>query len=194
MSRFQQYTLCILCFFFLFGCRCKVTTLHIVPLGNVKPSTIATIKQAVKDFYHSEVVVDTAIPITADIYTESKLRLNAPKILNKYDVGKNILLITESDIAHRNDARNIDEWGIFGLGKRPGKICVVSTFRIHNHVSDSLFQMRLKKIVIHEIGHNIGLNHCTNDKRCLMHAANGTIKQVDSEAMWFCEKCRGRLI
>jgi archaemetzincin len=159
----------------------------------VKPSTVAIIKQAVKDFYHSEVVVDSAIPITADIYTKSKLRLDAPKILDKYDVGKNVLLITESDIAHRNDARNIDEWGIFGLGKRPGKICVVSTFRIHNNVSDSLFQMRLKKIVIHEIGHNIGLNHCTNNKRCLMHAANGTIKKVDSEAMWFCEKCRGRL-
>ena len=190
----NRYALAVMLSFLLVGCKYKVTTLHIVPLGPVQPATIAVIQQAVTNFYHSEVIVDTVVPITADIYTKSQLRLDAPKILDKYDIGQNTLLITERDIAHCNDARNIDEWGIFGLGKRPGKICVVSTFRIHNHVSDSLFQMRLKKIVIHEIGHNIGLNHCTNDKRCLMHAANGTIKQVDSEAMWFCEKCRGRLI
>jgi len=52
---------------------------------------------------------------------------------------------------------------------------------------------RLDKIVLHEIGHNLGLDHCTNDPQCMMNAANGSIKEVDQERIWFCDKCRKTL-
>ena len=39
----------------------------------------------------------------------------------------------------------------------------------------------LDKIVLHEIGLNLGLDHCTNDPQCLMNAANESIKEVDQE-------------
>ena len=48
---------------------------------------------------------------------------------------------------------------------------------------------RLKKVALHEIGHNLGLEHCSNNKECMMNDADGTIKQVDREKIWFCKKC-----
>jgi archaemetzincin len=48
---------------------------------------------------------------------------------------------------------------------------------------------RLKKVALHEIGHNLGFEHCTNNKECMMNDANATIKQVDREKIWFCSKC-----
>lgn len=44
-------------------------------------------------------------------------------------------------------------------------------------------------MALHEIGHNLGLIHCTHHKDCLMNDAKGTIQQVDQEKIWFCSKC-----
>ena len=71
--------------------------------------------------------------------------------------------------------------------------CIVSTFKLKRGVSQQKILERLEKVALHEIGHNLGLNHCTNNKECMMSAANGTIQQVDNEKVWFCEKCRKQL-
>ena len=98
------------------------------------------------------------------------------------------MIITEKDICHFKDKLRPD-YGIFGLGLRPGKTCVISIFRLKRGVSKQKTLERLEKVVLHEIGHNLGLNHCFNNKECMMNDANGTIKQVDKEKVWFCEKC-----
>ena len=110
--------------------------------------------------------------------------------LKKYNSNENVLLIIEKDIAHRKSSE-FPEWGIFGLGYRPGSTCVISTFRLKKNVTEAKFLVRLKKVALHEIGHNLGLEHCTNNKECLMNDAGGTVKQVDREKVWFCSKCWG---
>jgi archaemetzincin len=98
------------------------------------------------------------------------------------------LIITEKDIAYKKSAV-FPEWGIFGLGLRPGKTSVISTFRLKKRVTSIKMLVRLKKVTLHEIGHNLGLEHCTNNHECMMNDADGTIQQVDRERIWFCEKC-----
>ncbi len=178
----------------LFGsCFTTVQKIYIIPLGNVSEKSIAVVKKNIENFYHVEVIIDSPVAISADILTKSKLRLDASKILKKFFSLRNTLILTEQDIAHHNKERGIEEWGIFGLGMRPGKVCVISTFRLKRNATDQLFYERLAKVCIHEIGHNLGLPHCTFDKKCLMNDAHGTIKQVDEESFYFCEKCKEKL-
>ena len=138
-------------------------------------------------------VVLSPVPLTSDILAKSKTRYEASKILNKFNSTKNLLIITEKDIAVKYERRHTDEWGIFGLGTCPGKTCVVSTFRLKRKASEKLFRERLVKVCIHEIGHNLGLPHCSADPACLMNDANGTIRQVDQEKLYFCAQCRQKL-
>lgn len=56
-------------------------------------------------------------------------------------------------------------------------------------MNKKLFFSRLKKICIHEVGHNLGLPHCTTNK-CVMQDAVETIKTVDNESEELCAECR----
>ncbi len=166
----------------------KPKTIYIQPLGNVNQEYVNYIKKSVENFYGYSCIIKPKLSLTKDILAASKTRYEAGKILKKYNSKQNLLLITEKDIAHRKSS-NFPEWGIFGLGYRPGTSCVISTFRLKKNVSKAKLLDRLKKVALHEIGHNLGLEHCTNNKECMMTSASETIKQVDREKIWFCSKC-----
>ena len=79
-------------------------------------------------------------------------------------------------------------WGILGLGDCPGSVCVISDARFRLS-SGNKYNHRLKTIVIHEIGHNLGLPHCKSP-HCIMNDANEQIATVDSSGSDFCESCK----
>lgn len=82
-----------------------------------------------------------------------------------------------------------EDWGVFGLGFRPGESCVVSTFRLTT-TDSKLFLERLKKVCNHELGHNLGLSHCTSGDKCVMKDAAETIKTVDYVELVICSDCQ----
>jgi archaemetzincin len=166
----------------------KPKTIYIQPLGDVNQEYMDYIKTSVKNFYGYDCVIKSKLNLTKDILAGSSTRYEAGKILKKYNSKENVLLITEKDIAHKKN-KEFPEWGVFGLGFRPGKTCIISTYRLKRNVPKAKFLERLKKVALHEIGHNLGLEHCTNDKDCMMTSASGTVKQVDREKIWFCSKC-----
>jgi len=166
---------------------------YIQPLGYVDNNTIQIIKKSVESFYGFKCEIRKEISLTEDILASSKKRYEANKILSKYKSSENILLITEKDIAYHDKKRNVKEWGIIGLGYRPGTVCVVSTFRIKKNVSNVKFVERLRKVSLHEIGHNLGLDHCKNDIKCMMNDAKGKISQIDKEEFYFCKKCKNQI-
>lgn len=100
-----------------------------------------------------------------------------------------IVGLTEKDISTTKG--EIEDWGVFGLGYLPGKACIVSTFRLGAKAepadAERIKRERLVKVVIHEIGHNFGLDHCP-EIRCTMQDAMGSILTVDREN-GFCRKC-----
>lgn len=165
-----------------------VSKINIQPLGEVSPEYINLVKKSVKSFYGYDCLVLPKKEITKNMLSPIKKRIDADKAIIKNLSFDNLLIITEKDICCNKDANN-PEWGVFGLGLRPGKICIISTFRLRKKVSKQKTLERLEKVALHEIGHNLGLDHCTNNKKCMMNDASGTIKQVDIEKVWFCEKC-----
>ena len=168
-----------------------VKKILIQPLGNVSPSITNLIAKSISDFYGFKTEILKPVKPTDDLYAPSKTRYSANKILRKFNGPTNKIVITNFDIT--TNKGNNKEWGVFGLGLQPGKICVVSTFRLKKNVSNTKFQQRLIKVVLHEVGHNLGLNHCDNDKKCLMNDAKGTSKQVDNEKVWICNKCSQKI-
>jgi archaemetzincin len=84
-----------------------------------------------------------------------------------------------------------NDFGVMGLAYCPGKSSIVSSFRL-KHKDKSLEFSRLKKVVIHEFGHNLGLPHCLN-KNCVMTSAAEKISTIDNEKMELCQKCKIQL-
>jgi archaemetzincin len=84
-----------------------------------------------------------------------------------------------------------EDWGVFGYGFRPGESCIVSTFRLGSS-SDKRFFDRLKKVSLHELGHNFGLDHCESAK-CVMRDAAETIRTIDSVNAGLCDLCKEKL-
>ena len=164
--------------------------IYIQPLGEVKPQYISTVKTAVEQFYGFKCELRKAIPLTQDILAKSKTRYEASKILRKYNSKENIFLLMEKDIAWKDTAKKVNEYGIIGLGNRPGTVCVVSTFRLKKNVTENKVRERLEKTALHEIGHNLGLNHCDKTPKCLMNDEKGTIQTTDRESVYLCPNCR----
>ena len=174
----------------------KTPIVYITPLGDVPKAQLNYVQKSVTDFFHYQVVINPKQSLTSDLKNSQQIRYIADKILKKYNSKRNTLLLTNVDIETQNKQRGDDNWGVFGLGYRPGTTCVISTFRLNKgkvKVSNEKFLERLKKICIHEIGHNLGLDHCTSNKQCLMNDARGLISQVDMETLDFCKVCKKKI-
>jgi archaemetzincin len=160
---------------------------YIQPLGHVQVKNIHAVQDAIKLFYGFDCIILQKVNHNKSLYAASKSRYDASKILEYFrDPAKHVIVITEEDIAIRK-SDVFTEWGIFGLGSMTHLTCVVSTFRLRSSTD------RLQKVTIHELGHNLCLNHCVYDEQCLMHAANGTLKQIDQEKIYFCKVCSSKL-
>ena len=80
---------------------------------------------------------------------------------------------------------------VFGLGDVSGNFCVISDYLIHS-IEPARTNKRLMTVVIHEIGHNLGLQHCPDDK-CIMSEQNGKILKLDNSGNDYCNKCKSKL-
>ncbi|WP_366941751.1 hypothetical protein [uncultured Psychroserpens sp.] len=164
---------------------------------------IYSISEILKTSYNADIIIlekkelpkSAFIQIKSPRYKADSLLIDLLKI--RPDSIDYALGITTKDISttKRNPDGSIktpeskySDWGIFGLGYRPGKSCVISTFRL-KHKKPKIFESRAQKIAVHEIGYNLGLSHC-NHNECVMQDAVETILTVDSAGFELCENCR----
>ena len=117
-------------------------------------------------------------------------RYRATVLLESIDSYKGydkIIGITTKDISTTKN--NIYDWGIMGLATSPGRSCIISTYRIKT-TNKVLFNDRFIKVALHELGHTMGLPHCSFSSTCFMEAAGGAIKSVDRETKYLCSNCK----
>lgn len=182
------------------------TKIGIQPFDKFNASLIDTIVQSIKDVYGFDVIVlpdqplpeNTFVSIKSPRYRADSLILYLKK--TKPDTIDYIIGLTNKDISTAKKDRfgrikkpenKYNDWGIFGLGYRPGPSCVVSTYRL-NSKDKKLFITRLKKVSVHEIGHNLGLKHCKS-LNCVMRDAEETIKTIDNVTLTLCDKCKVKI-
>lgn len=100
------------------------------------------------------------------------------------DKSAYILGVTSKDIS--SSVHGIDDWGILGLSRRPGRTAVVSNYRVSN-------KQLLYKVAVHELLHSFGLPHCGNkDRSCYICDADKR-PQLEKQTR-LCPECKSRLL
>lgn len=157
-------------------------------LGYNNEVPVKDLQKEINQFYSIDVQVRYAkMPDIA--YYKPRNRYKADSILkylsSQYP-GQRVIAITSKDIS--TSAYGYSDWGIMGLGSLVNNVSVTSTYRLKNkNVKD-----RLTKVILHEIGHSYGINHCKSGLPCLMQAGDHTVNAIDKEPKSMCSYCKSK--
>ncbi|WP_136669193.1 Zn-dependent protease [Flavobacterium sp. H122] len=176
---------------FLPGCNKEKTkqetkTVIIQPFEDISNKEIDFVEKKLKTIF-SEIKINKSISFPDYTWNKTKTRHRADSLIaylnSKAKNDEVIIGLTKKDIStSKND---IDDWGVFGLGYRPGNSCIASSYRLKGNKIDKLY-----KVAIHELGHTQGLVHCPV-KNCFMRDAEG--KDHLDEENTFCDQCKKAL-
>jgi archaemetzincin len=162
--------------------------IEIQPFNGISPSQTQYVFTELKKVY-SLIEIKKAIALPQSAWYPPRNRYRADSLiqfLKRQTVNGHITIgLTNKDISTTKN--EVADWGVMGLGFRPGNACIASSFRL----SKTGTNMQLFKVAIHELGHTQGLPHC-NVKSCFMRDAEGG--NPTNEEKEFCTKCRSVLI
>ncbi len=164
------------------------------PLQFDDAKILTYLKDSIEKFYPVEIVIADKKNFPENFYYKPRNRYRADSTIKwlkhvKPDSARSMVGITNEDVSVNKGAHK--DYGVMGLGHRPGNSCVDSTFRLRKTAtSQSHCRQRLFKVVVHEMGHNFGLHHCP-EETCIMVDAEGQMK-LDKEKD-LCIDCKRKL-
>jgi archaemetzincin len=131
--------------------------------------------------------IDAPVALPGAAYTPARGQYRAESLLALVSGhgARHVLAITHRDLF----ARDLNF--AFGIAS-PGGACVVSTARLLGGADEPLFRARLLKEALHELGHTLGLEHCT-DPGCVMYFSN-SLADTDRKGDAYCARCEASAI
>jgi len=138
-------------------------------------------------------LIDEVLPIPEEALNSTRQQYRSDFILGririyaeKQKAFDKILGVVDADIFVPN--LNF----VFGEAECPGKAALISLWRLRPEYYGSspkieLFVERGTKEALHELGHTLGLRHCSNPF-CVMYFSN-SIFETDRKQSLFCNKC-----
>jgi len=191
---------------FLLSCTSNQEKIGIQPYGDIPSPLLDSISTILGKSYQAEIVFleKKDLPQSAFVNIKSP-RYRADSLLINLLEGKPdsidyIIGVTSRDISTtkrdpsgktKQPESKYYDWGVFGLGYRPGNSCIISTYRLKDSSAKKYYD-RIQKVSVHEIGHNMGLKHCES-KNCVMQDAVDTILTIDHADKHLCTKCKNKI-
>ncbi len=170
-----------------------MSLIRIVSLGNVNREMMQMIVRHVREMFGCDVETqDFECPMDLDFaHDEKKGQYSSAIILKDLvlrcdSTAEKFLAITEVDLFIPMLTF------VYGQAQLSGKVAIVSLARLKPEFyglppDKDLTVRRIRKEVVHELGHTFGLVHCA-DKSCLMSLST-EIMQVDLKSDNFCRSC-----
>lgn len=167
----------------------------ILRIGQVDSSVIVRVQENLKMIYQKATftLISETLPISSEAFDEERQQYRSDSILGKvHDYVKKkdslnfVLGIVDADIFTRG--LNF----VFGEAECPGKAALISLWRLRPEFygkkpNVELLVERTTKEAVHELGHALGLGHCSNPF-CVMYFSN-SIFETDRKQSLFCNKC-----
>ena len=183
----------------------KEKIIALQPLGEYHTEQLNFISHEISSFYKRKVIILNPITIPPTFRLVKDVELySADSILNMLSgilndeiievVGlthKNIYILKKEKKKTKNPLFDYSVSDIFGFGDFPGNCAVISDFMFKTKDS-TLFKHRLKTVILHEMGHNLDLDHCRFDQ-CIMSDQNGKLSFLDKCGNDYCHHCKSKL-
>lgn len=185
--------------FFIAGSSKSFLTVAIISIDGKDLNYSQDISIFISEYYNCEVIILPSIYIPDELRRNMSDTLNPVAVLayindlykdEKYD---KYLVVTEKPISISTGfepPQFRDRGFIRGFGISGGKSCIVSTFNIRNESKndEKFFQSLLEKVSRHELGHTLGLPHCTHSSQCVMITGVVAEKFYAAQNI-MCERC-----
>lgn len=157
----------------------------------------------IKNAYNCEVEIIPGFQEVEFAYNKKRKQYFAPQILDELEK-----LLPAKEKNTRLPARQIRLVGIidqdlydeglnFIFGEAKGNVTIVSLWRfkpctqINTQEEEKILLDRTVKTIIHELGHTLGLGHCSN-RKCVMFFSNW-LGDTDYKEKTFCNNCQKKL-
>ena len=167
----------------------------ILAVGEVAPEVLDGLQQGlVKTFPDTAcTVIKNVLPVSKLAFDKKRNQYSSSVILNEVKVYASkskrfhmVLGVVDVDLF-------VPELNyVFGEAYTPGRAALISLWRLKpqfygENAGSTVFMLRALKESIHELGHNLGLQHCPRSL-CVMHFSN-SIFDTDKKQSLLCDQC-----
>jgi predicted Zn-dependent protease len=157
----------------------KSGVVYVHGLGNYNQSELSIVKESIESFYGLPCVVSNDVSATSNLYVGDNLMAYRVLMMGNDDTRNRHIYVTSEPLCVSDDNTSL----ISGHARLHTTSCVVSSYQMRMNGRD--IPSSLSHTVTHEMAHNFGLEHCSNQS-CLMKSHG-----LDTHEL--CNSCKSKL-